>query len=100
MSKAPGKILTATGRGGVGALIGAVVGGCGGVLLALFTASAGALNWYRDQLADWYIVTGFCALVFALFAVLIIALLGALVCGLAAGLGSALFSGMWLAIKK
>ena len=85
MSKTPGKVSTATGRFGVGALIGALVGGGIGVLVALFTAGSGALHWYKAQPPEWYIVTGVCAIVFALLAVLIIAVIGVLACGLIGG---------------
>ena len=100
MSKTPGKALTVTGLGGLGAVIGGVVGGCGGVLIALFWAGSGALNWYRAQPPDWSVVTGFCAIIFVLVAVLIIAVIGALVCGLLGGLGSMLFSAVMLARNK
>lgn len=93
MSETRGKLSTAFGRGGVGALIGAVIGGGGGMLLALFTAGTGALGWYKAQPADWWIVSGFCAIVFVLIAVFIVAAVGAVVCGLLGGVASALFSG-------
>jgi uncharacterized protein involved in cysteine biosynthesis len=100
MSKPPGKTFTAFGMGGVGALGGMIIGGCGAALLALFMAGSGALDWYRAQPPDWYIVTGFCAMVYVLVVVCLVAVIGALVCGLLAGLTSALFSGVWLANKK
>jgi len=100
MSKTPGKISTAFGRGGIGALIGIIVGGCAAALLALFIAGSGALHWYKAQPPDWYIVTGFCAIVYVLVVVCIVAVIGAVVCGLVAGLASALFSGVRLANKK
>lgn len=100
MSKPPGKTFTAFGIGGVGALIGMIAGGCGAALLALFMAGSGALHWYKAQPPDWYIVTGFCAMVYVLVVVFVVAVIGAAVCGLLAGLASALFSGVRLARKK
>jgi hypothetical protein len=80
--KQAGKISTAFGRGGIGALVGALVGGCGAALLALFIAGSGALHWYRAQPPDWYIVTGFCAIVYVAVVVCIVAVICAVICWL------------------
>ena len=93
-------ILAATGLGGLGTLIGAIVGACGAGLLAALIVGMSAMNWYKAQPPDWYVITGFCAIAFVLIVAAIAALIGAVVFGLLVGLTSTVISAIMVANRK